>query len=169
MARAGWSGAGGWLRALALALVVSLALVACGRDEEEPANGAANGDNELDARNETPAVQTIFDASPEALASPSTVDLPQDAGTATVSIEDGKLDPDTVEGQVGQPFILTVTGDGQAHTLEIEGLVNETSINPQGETLGHFTVGGEAGDRRILLDGNEAGTLKAQSAGGITD
>ena len=164
MAGAGFPRRGGRRRGLALVVLLSLTLAACGGEEE-----ADDGENEFDAGGEPTAVRSILDASPEALASPSTVDLPQDAGTATVAIRDGALEPDTIEGQIGQPFILTVEGDGAEHTLAIEGLVDEEPIAAEGETLVQFTVEGEAGDKAILLDGEEAGTFRAQAAGGLTD
>lgn len=148
---------------MAFALLVTATLASCGRRDEE-----GGGDTELDARNEATEVGAIFNASPEALASPSRVDLPQDADTAEATIKDGKLDPDTIEGQSGLPFILTVTGDGQDHTLAIQGLVAETPIKAQGDTQVPFTVSGEPGDKEILLDGKEAGTFRVQAPSGGT-
>src|SRR3712207_6159628 len=62
----GWSRRGAWLRWAAFALLITVALAACGRRAEE-----GGGDTELDARNEATQVNTIFNASPEALASPA--------------------------------------------------------------------------------------------------
>ena len=164
MVASGWSRRGAWLRWAAFALLITVALAACGRRDEE-----GGGDTELDARNEATQVNTIFNASPEALASPARVDLPQDAETVTVAIKDGGIDPDTIEGHVGLPFILTVQGDGAAHMLEIRDLVAATPINPQGETLVQFTVPEGAGEQDILLDGQKVGTFQAQAAGGISE
>lgn len=86
-----------------------------------------------------------------------------------MTIKDGKLDPDRVEGQVGLPFVLTVTGDAQPHTLVIEGLVTGQKIMANAQSLVQFTVAeGSEGNKDILLDGKKAGTFAAQSASGGT-
>lgn len=141
-----------------VAIGTCLAVVACG-DEDETKN----------TENPSTAVNAVFNASPAA-GTPGRGGLPSDADTATVSIKDGKLDPDTIEGNVGMAFILTVNGDGQPHTLEIDGLVDSTNVNAQGETEIAFTIAEESvGTKTIRLDGKDAGTFEAMTAGGSTD
>src|SRR5215211_6322564 len=96
----------------ALAVVVCTAVVACG-----------NKDEDKSTENPSTAVNAVFDASPAA-GTPGRGGLPTDADTATVSIKDGKLDPEYIEGDVGMAFVLTINGDGQPHTIEIDGLVD---------------------------------------------
>lgn len=67
-------------------------------------------------------VKSLYDASP-AVGVPGRGGLPQDANTGSVTIKNGKIDPGTIDAQVGLPYILTVTGDGQEHTIEIQDLV----------------------------------------------
>jgi hypothetical protein len=62
-----------------------------------------------------------------------------------------------------------IEGDGTEHTLVIEGMVDETTIAPKGETTIAFTIDGEPGTFDILLDGEVAGTFDRQGAGGIVD
>ena len=150
-----------WLRAAALALLVGVALVACGDEDEDDV-----GEN-LDARPEATEMGAIFAASPAA-GTPARGGLAQDLETARVTISEGKLDPDRVEAQVGLPFVLTVEGDGQPHTLVIQDLVAETQIAAQGATEVQMNVPeGSEGQKDILLDGEEAGTLVVQGPGGI--
>ena len=176
MSGSGW-GLARWSRTLAMSLLVGVALAACGGDDGEEAT-----DNNLDTRPEPTERGAILAASPGApaspgaspgaspVATPARSGLSQDLESDRVSIQDGELDPDRVEAQVGIPFVLTVEGDGQPHTLAIEGLVNETQIAPQGETQVQLNVPeGSEGDHPILLDGEEAGTLAAQGAGGVPD
>ena len=141
-----------------LAFGACLAVVACGGE-----------DDEKNTENPSTAVNAVFNASPAA-GTPGRGGLPTDADTATVTIRDGKLDPDNIEGNVGMPFVLTVNGDGQPHTLEIDGLVTSTNVNAQGQTQIGFTVAEEsAGTKTIRLDGKDAGTFEAMTAGGSTD
>lgn len=152
-------GLGPWRHATAvLAIGTCLAVVACG-DEDET----------LNTENPSTAVNTVFDASPAA-GTPGRGGLPTDADTATVTIRDGKLDPETIGGSAGMAFVLTVNGDGQPHTLEIDGLVTSTNVNAQGETTISFTIeNSSVGLKTIRLDGNDAGTFEAETAGGSTD
>ena len=150
-----------WLRSLALVAV--LALAACG-DEDD------NGDEGVgDARPEETVAAFLADASPAA-GTPARGEIPQDANAIAVTVSDGALDPDTIDAQVGLPLVLTVTGDGTAHTLEIEELVAETQVAANGETAIPFTLPeGTTGDHTILLDGEDAGTLRVTGAGGGID
>ena len=162
----GGSGAGwrGWWRMLVLALLVGITLAACG---EEDADSEVT-DNQS-TRPEPTEMGAILSASPAA-GTPGRGGLAQDLESARVTIQDGKLDPDRVEAQVGFPFVLTVVGDGQPHTLVIQDFVAETQIAPQGETQIQLSVPeGAEGEKDILLDGQDAGTFAAQGAGGITD
>ena len=154
-------GRGGWLRGVALVALVGFALVACGDDEDED-------ENELDVRAESTAAMTMFDASPAA-GTPGRGGLPQDATTETVTIEGGELDPELIEGQVGESYVLTVRSDA-AHTFAIDGIVTETQIAANQDNLVQFTVPEQGeGDKNILIDGEEAGTFRVQQAGGVTD
>ncbi len=144
-------------RWIVLAFVACLTVVACGEDEDK------------NTENPSTVVNRVFDASPAA-GTPGRGGLPTDADTATVAIKDGRLDPDNIEGNVGMAFILIVNGDGQPHTLEIEGLVDSENVNAQGQTQIDFTIPEEgAGTKTIRLDGKEAGTFEAMTAGGSTD
>ena len=172
------SGLARWGRMLALSLMLGVALAACGGDDGEEAGGDA-----LDARPEptergaivaaSPGVASPAGGSPAAgspVATPARSGLSQDVESDRVSIQDGELEPNRVAAQVGIPFVLTVEGDGQPHTLVIENLVAETQIAAQGETQVQLNVPeGSEGDHPILLDGEEAGILEAQGAGGISD
>ena len=152
---------GNWFRGVALVTLVGLALVACGDDEDED-------ENELDVRAESTAAMTMFDASPAA-GTPGRGGLPQDATTETVTIEGGELDPELIEGQVGESYVLTVRSDA-AHTFAIDGIVTETQIAANQDNLVQFTVPEQGeGDKNILIDGEEAGTFRVQEAGGVTD
>ena len=140
----------------ALAVFASAAVVACGGEDEEK-----------NTENPSTVVNQVFNASPMA-GTPGRSGLPTDADTATVSIREGKLDPDNIEGTVGMPYVLIVNGDGQPHTIEIDGLVDSQNVNAQGQTQVSFTIE-TAGTMTIRLDGKEAGTFEAQTAGGATD
>lgn len=154
---------GGAVRGLALVLVTGAALVACGGEDEPDSAGSE------DTRPEATETGAIRNASP-AVGSPARGGLTQDLETSRVTIVDGKLDPDRVEAQVGIPFVLAVEGDGQPHTFVIQDLVAETQIAAQGATEVQLNVPeGSEGDKEILLDGEEAGTLSVQGAGGVPD
>ena len=132
-------------RAAALALL-TLVLVACGATPE-----------------------TGTDVTPPAPLSPAAGEIPEETVQATATITADGLDPDRFAGQIGTGFELTITGDGEKHTLLIENLVAETVIAPDGETTVAFTVAGDPGLSDIMLDGEPVGTFERQSAGGITD
>ena len=154
-------GRGGWVRGVALMALVGFAFVACGDDEDED-------DNELDTRAESTAAMTMFDASPAA-GTPGRGGLPQDATTETVTIANGELDPELIEGQVGEAFVLTVQSDA-AHAFAIDGIVTEQQIAANQDNLIQFTVPEQdVGDKDILIDGEQAGTFRVQEAGGVTD
>ena len=97
-------------------------------------------------------------------------DAPADSGEttaevhqATANIADGKLDPASFAGTIGNAFELTVTGDGEEHTLAIGELVDGETIAAEGDTTVGFTIEGEPGTVDITLDGNPAGTFEAQA------
>lgn len=145
---------------LALTLAISFSLAACGGDEENEDPGNTGGNIA------SPVNKALSVASPQ----PGSVargNLPQDGDTETVTIKNGKLDPDNVESQAGLPFVLLVEGDGTEHTLEIEGIVNSQQIAANGSTEVSFAVPQQdTGTARILLDGQEAGTFSVQNVGG---
>ncbi len=147
-------------RWLASAFVISLSLVACGGDEENEDPGNTGGNIA------SPVNRALSVASPQ----PGSVargNLPQDGATETVTIKDGKLDPDNIESQAGLPFVLIVEGDGERHTLEIEGIVNSQEIAANQTTEVSFAVPQQdTGTARILLDGQEAGAFSVQNVGG---
>jgi len=151
-------------RLVPLLLVLVFLLAACGGDDDE----GDTADN-LDTRPEPTEMGAILSASPAA-GTPARGGLAQDLESARVAIREGKLDPGQVEAQVGFPFVLTVEGDGQPHSLVIQDLVAETQINAQGETQVQLNVPEDSeGDKAILLDGEEAGTLEVQGAGGVPE
>ncbi len=152
----------GWLRGFALALLLGAALVACGGDDDD------TSDN-MDTRPEPTEMGAILAASP-AIGTPARSGLTQDLESDRAAIRDGNLDPDRFQAQVGLPFVLTIEGDGQPHTLVIQDLVAETQIAAEGETQVQLNVPeGSEGDKPILLDGEEAGTLEVQGAGGVPE
>ena len=146
---------------MALVALLGFALVACGDDEDED-------EDELDVRAESTAAMTMFDASPAA-GTPGRGGLPQDAATETLTIANGEIDPELIEGQVGEAFVLTVRSDA-AHTFAIDDIVTEQQIAANQDNLIQFTVPEQGeGDKNILIDGEEAGTFRVQEAGGVTD
>jgi hypothetical protein len=148
----------GTIRRAALLFPVMLTVVLAG----------CRHDGSGDTRNPATAVTTIYDASP-APGTPGRGGLPQDADTASVVIRDGGLEPEVIEGRVGMPYVLTVTGDGEEHRLSIDGIVAETAIAPEGDTVVQFTVPEMGtGDHDILLDGQKAGTFRVVLPGGVT-
>ncbi len=151
-------------RWLGLALVITVTLASCGGDEaNEEAEGNTGGNIA------SPVIGNIPDASPQP-GSVSRGNMPQDATSETVAIKDGKLDPDNIESQVGQPFILVVEGDGSPHTLEIEGIVAGEEIPANQTKEVSFTVPQQqTGTVKILLDGKEAGSFEIQGASGGTN
>ena len=166
MTETGWRRVSGRFRGTALTVLASLALVACGGDDGEGGTGAEDNN---DTRPEATEVQPIYNASP-AYGTPARSGLAQDAVTETVRIENGEIDPDMLEGQAGLPYLLTVEGDGQPHTLVITDLVAEQQIAPTGQTQVQLNVPENiSGDRDILLDGEQAGTFRIQGAGGVPD
>ena len=159
----GWLG--GRFRGTALALLASLALAACGGEDE----GGTGAEDNNDTRPEATEAQPIYNASP-AYGTPGRSGLAQDATTETVRIENGELDPELLEGQSGFPYILTVEGDGQPHTLTITDLVAEQQIAPQGQTQIQLNIPeNTSGELDILLDGKRAGTFRIEGAGGAPD
>ncbi len=149
-----------------MVVLTSLALAACGGDDEEGGTGAEDNN---DTRPRATEAQPIYNASP-AYGSPARSGLAQDAETETVRIENGEIDPDLLEGQTGLPYILTVEGDGQPHTFAVTDLVAEQQIAPQGQTQVQLNIPENiSGDRDILLDGEQVGTFRIQGAGGAPD
>src|SRR5688572_11310875 len=101
--------------------------------------------------------------------SPTAGEIPEETFQATATITDEGLDPDQFAGVTGTAFQLVVEGDGSEHTLEIQELVAETPIAPEGQTTIDFTVVGDPGELDILLDGKTVGTFERQAASGATD
>ena len=134
--------------------------------------GCGKSDDAKDVRPEPTSVQSLYDASP-APGVPGRGGLPQDANTGSVTIKNGKIAPDTIEThetQVGLPYILTVTSDGQPHRIEIEGLVTAQQVRAQGDTLVQMNIPeGADGEKDILIDGKKAGTLRVTGAGGAVN
>ena len=100
-------------------------------------------------------------------ASPDAGEVPDVTNQAAATIVDGKLDPSSFGGLIGNAFELVITGDGTEHTFAIEELVDETTIAATGETTIGFTIEGEPGDLAITLDGENAGTFQRQSPSGV--
>jgi len=131
--------------------------------------GCGKSDDAKDGRPEPTSVQSLYDASP-APGVPGRGGLPQDANTGSVTIKNGKIDPDTIDTQVGLPYILTVTSDGQPHRIGIEGLVTAQQVKAQGDTLVQMNIPeGADGEKDILIDGKKAGTLRVTGAGGAVN
>jgi hypothetical protein len=101
--------------------------------------------------------------------SPTAGEIPEETFQATATITDEGLDPDHFAGVTGTAFQLVVEGDGSEHTLEIQELVAETTIAPEGQTTIDFTVVGDPGTLDIVLDGRTVGTFERQAPGGATD
>ena len=131
-------------RGAALALLV-LGLVACGVTPE-----------------------STTEVTPPVPLSPVAGEIPEERAQASASITEDGIDPDRFAGQIGTGFTLTLTGDGEEHTLVIQDLVAETPIAADGETAVTFTVAGDPGVSDITLDGDVVGAFERQSAGGST-
>jgi hypothetical protein len=101
--------------------------------------------------------------------SPQAGEIPEEIHSATATIVNGQLDPNSFAGQIGTAFELVVTGDGTEHTLAIDELVDGSTIAASGETSVAFTIEGEPGELEITLDGNPAGTFERQAASGAGD
>lgn len=111
-------------------------------------------------------IDTGTPVTPPAPLSPEAGEAPDETNSATATIVDGKLDPNSFGGPIGTAFELVVTGDGTEHTLAIEELVDGETIAADGETSVAFTIEGEPGTLEITLDGNPAGTFERQAASG---
>ena len=143
-------------------LALCLVLGGCGEDDDDD-------DLDADGNDETAVTTNLIDSSPAANFAEG-AGVPQDANSATVTLENGELDPDTIEAQSGRPFILIVEGDGAEHTLAIENLVSEWAIEAEGPTEVTFSITEDVrGDFPITIDGEEVGTFVVQAPGGIVD
>lgn len=163
----------GWLKTIAVVAAVGAVLVGCGETEQEAAENAAQDGSppEVGTVDEGVTGEEVVLASPGAgnAANPTPELRAIDTEGTEVSIRDGKLDPERLEGNPGEPFVMTITGDGTEHTLVIENVVDGQAIAAEGQTNVQFTVPEQPGEFAITLDGNEAGTFAAMSASGITD
>ena len=101
--------------------------------------------------------------------SPTAGEIPEETFQAAATITDGGLEPNQFAAVSGTAFQLVITGDGTEHILEIQELVAETPIAPEGETTIDFTVVGDSGELDILLDGEAVGTFERQSPSGAVD
>ncbi len=162
-----------WLRAVGTAALAGLLLVGCGESQQQAAENAAQDGEPPDVGTVDEGVtgEEVVLASPGA-GNPSnpTPELRAiDTEGTEVGIKDGKIDPERIEGNVGEPFVITVTGDGTAHKMAIENVLDEQDIAADGQTNVEFTVPEESGEFAITLDGAEAGTFVAEGAGGIVE
>jgi hypothetical protein len=112
--------------------------------------------------------QSTTEVTPPVPLSPAAGEMPEERAQASATITEDGLDPDRFAGQIGTGFTLTITGDGEEHTLIIQDLVAETAIAADGETNVTFTVAGDPGVSDITLDGDVVGAFERQSAAGIT-
>jgi len=169
------------VRGVGMALVLGATLAACGGETEQAVENAAEdgGSEPVSTVTEGVTGEMVVLASP----GPDRSDVGRVAtpeGTAAVenrvieaegtvvSLQNGQLDPDRLEGTPGESFVLIVNGDGTEHTLEIQGLVESQTIAAEGQTRVEFTVAEEPGEYPILIDGEQAGLFASQSAGGIS-
>jgi hypothetical protein len=116
----------------------------------------------LSACGDTPDQGTVVQPTTEA--SPNSGETTDTTHEITVTIVDGKLDPAEIGDSVGTAVVLNVTGDGEEHTLAIEGLVDGETIAADGQTEVDFTVEGEPGSLDITLDGESAGTFVVEAS-----
>jgi hypothetical protein len=156
-----------------VAALAGLLLVGCGQTPQQAAENAADDGNPPDVGTVDEGVtgEELVLASPGAgnPTNPTPELRAIDTEGTEVALKDGKLDPERIEANVGDPFVITVTGDGTAHTFEIEGVVAETEIAADGQTNVEFTAPEESADYPITIDGKQAGIFAAQGAGGIID
>lgn len=162
-----------WLRAVGVAALAAFLLVGCGATGEQGAENAAEDGSAPDVGTVDEGVtgEEVVLASPGA-GNPSnpTPELRAiDTEGTEVALKDGKLDPERIEANVGEPFVMTITGDGTAHKISIDGVVDGQDIAADGQTNVEFTVPEESGEFPITIDGAEAGTFVAQEAGGIVE
>ena len=110
-------------------------------------------------------VKSLYDA-PPAVGVPGGGGLPHDANTGSVTIKNGKIDPGTIDAQVGLPYILTVRSTRSRSRISSP----RKKVKAQGDTLiqGNISEGVE-GEKKVLVDGTEAGTLRVQGAGGVVN
>lgn len=163
----------GWWRTAGVAALAGLLLVGCGQTQQQAAENAAEDGEPLDVgtADEGETGVEIVLASPGA-GNPSnpTPELRAiDTEGTEVAIKDGKLDPERIEANVGDPYVITVTGDGTAHKLSIESVVDDVDIAADGQTDVEFTAPENSGEFAITIDGKDAGIFAAQGAGGIVN
>ncbi len=146
-----------WLSAAGIMVAGSLALAGCGTMPEEAVDK-----------------EEIVLASPDAAedTSPATGATPEvdaiEVEATTAVIKDGKLDPADIEAPTGEPFVLTVTGDGTEHTFEIKDTVDPMKIAADGPTNVEFVAPENPGEFEILIDGKAAGTFRSVSPDGAS-
>jgi hypothetical protein len=162
----------GWLRAFGVAAIAGLVLVSCGETPQEIENAAEDGEPPVVGtvdEGTTGEVMVLASPGPGSPSNPTPELRAIDAEGVEVSIENGRLNPDRLEGNPGDPFVLSINGDGTEYELVIENVVNGETIAAEGQTNVEFTVPEEPGEFAITLNGNEAGTFAAMSASGATD
>lgn len=176
-----------WRGAAGATVVLGVALTGCVPGEQAAEDAAESGEPPIVSTvTEGVTGETMVLASPGPLPGQATPGVPgagaaRTEGEATplvvaldvqgveVSIENGRLNPEFLTGDVGQPFNMIVNGDGTAHTIEIQGIAESQPIAAAGQTQVQFTVPEQSGEYPVLIDGQQAGTFQAQEPGGITN
>jgi hypothetical protein len=174
----------GWrrrVRGMGMVAALGVGLIACGESQQQADENTAQEGGSVPVSTLTEGVtgEMVVLASP----GPDRTDVGRvatpegtppmenrviEAEGTIVSLQDGQLEPNRLEGTPGESFVLIINGDGTEHTIEIEGLVQEERIAAEGQTRVEFTVAEEPGEYPILIDGEEAGIFASQSAGGIS-
>lgn len=156
---------GSRLRAAGLITLIAGSLAACGGTEQE------QGETIPPPVIQSATESAVFEqgASPEAVDNEADVNAPQNIETIVLTIEDGRFNPDRVEGLTDSEYVLQITGDGTEHTLAIPDLIAEETIAADGQTEIELSISAEPGEREMTLDGQPAGTFEVQNAAGIVE
>ncbi|HEX5167173.1 MAG TPA: cupredoxin domain-containing protein [Thermomicrobiales bacterium] len=114
-----------WRGILLLVCMLSVLLAACGSDDDDDDDAASNG----------------------AAASPA-------ANTIRIVTNDNVFEPEAVTAPAGEPVTVTFVNEGDnVHEVEIEGLVDETMLQP-GESK-DFTFTPEKKEYRMYCEIHE--------------